>query len=134
MDRSKLDIDTTCDIKFQTPLFVGSDAQVWLRALVHLAIARRRHTHAATQVVAQVATRSETCLPGDLVDGQIARLQQFAGAVDAAAAHPRTRRLPRLLTESTVEGARAHLRVPRQPLHRELFIEVLQRPLPCPRR
>jgi AcrR family transcriptional regulator len=51
---------------------------IWIarsNPLVHLAIARRRHTHAATQVVAQVATRTETRLPGDLVDGQIARLQ-----------------------------------------------------------
>ena len=39
-------------------------------------------------------------------------------------------RLTGLLTEPTVEGARAHLRVPGQPLHRELFVEVLQRPLP----
>ena len=62
-----------------------------LGALVHLAVARRRHPDAAAQVVAQVAARAEAGQPGDLVDGQIARLQQLAGAVDAAAAHPRTR-------------------------------------------
>jgi hypothetical protein len=46
-----------------------------LRALVGLAVTRRRHPDAATQVVAQVAARSETSQPGDLVDGQVTRFQ-----------------------------------------------------------
>ena len=45
-------------------------------------------------------------------------------------AHPHAWRLAGLLAESAVEGARAHLRVPGQPLHRELLVEVPQRPLP----
>ena len=73
------------------PLLVG-DASTCLppiallkhsNALIDLAITRWRHADTATQVVAQVAAGAETGEPGDLVDRQIARLEEFAGAVDA---------------------------------------------------
>ena len=53
----------------------GRRATRQLGALVHLAIARRRHPDSAAQVVAQVAARAEAGLPGHLIDGEIARLQ-----------------------------------------------------------
>ena len=83
----------------------------------------------AAQMVPQVAARPEAGEPGDLVDGQVARLEKFAGAVDAAAADPRARRLTGLLAEPAVERARAHVGVPGQPLDGQLLVEMLQRPV-----
>ena len=56
-------------------LVARADPRRSLNALVDLAITRRRHAHAATQMVSQIAARAEPRQAGDLVDGQIPRLQ-----------------------------------------------------------
>src|SRR5215212_6546458 len=79
--------------------------------------------------MAKVSAGAKARQPCHLVDGVVARLEQFTGEVDAAVANPRTRGLTGLLAEPAVEGACTHFGVPGQSRHRELLAEMLQRPL-----
>ena len=81
-------------------------------------VGERADTERGPQVVAQVRAGAQPCAMRRPRRSADRSSRATAGRRRCAVSQPRTRRLAGLLAEPPVEGARAHLRVPGQPLRR----------------